>query len=108
MTWFLFEQIKRYFHVSEPVPDGLTLHWYMKLSPLFEYLRAKFKAYCVPSSNVAVDEMMEAFTSRSAHTVKMSNKPISEGYKTWAIADHGYVWHFFFHSGIDGMLKPSV
>ena len=45
----------------------------------------------MPSLNVAVDEMMEAFTGRSAHTIKMSNKPIGEGYKTWAIADRGYV-----------------
>ena len=46
------------------------------------------------SQNVSVDEMIKAFTGRSAHTVKMNNKPIREGYKMWAIADHGYVWHF--------------
>jgi len=63
----------------------------MKLSPLFEHLRDRFKAYCILSSNVSVDEIIEAFTRRSAHTVKMVNKPIGEGYKIWALADHGYV-----------------
>jgi hypothetical protein len=93
--------------VSEPTDKPIS-HWYMKLSPLFEHLRTQFKAYCVPSSNVSVDEMMEAFTGRSAHTVKMSNRPIGEGYKIWAVADHGYVWHFIFHSGIEGMSKCLV
>jgi hypothetical protein len=42
----------------------------MKLSPLFEYLRSKFKDFCIPSQNVSVDEMMEAFTSRSKYTLE--------------------------------------
>jgi hypothetical protein len=33
------------------------------------------------STNVSVDEMIEAFTGRSAHTVRMSNKPIGKGFK---------------------------
>jgi len=103
MPWYRFEQIKRYFHVSPPT-DGPII-WYMKLSPLFEYLRAQFKLYCIPASNVSVDEMMKAFYGRSSHTVKMKDKPISKGFKTWSVADHGYVWHFIFHSGSEGMTK---
>jgi hypothetical protein len=49
--------------------------------------------------------MMEAFTGRSAHTVKISNKPKSEGFKIWAVAGHGYVWHFILHSGVEGMIE---
>jgi hypothetical protein len=45
----------------------------------------------VLSQNVSVDEMMKACTGRLAHTVKMNNKPISKGYKMWAIADYRYV-----------------
>jgi hypothetical protein len=33
------------------------------------------------STNVSVNEIIEAFTRRSAHTVKISNKPISKGFK---------------------------
>jgi hypothetical protein len=58
--------------------------------------------------NVSVDEMMKAFTGRSAHTLKMLNKPVKEGYKMWALADHGYTWHFMWHSCAVGMLKSKV
>jgi hypothetical protein len=74
MPEYRFEQIKRYFHVSAPT-NG-PIEWYIGLSPLFEHLRSQFKAFCVPSQNVSVDKMMKAFTGRSAHTVKMPNKPV--------------------------------
>lgn len=35
---------------------------------------------------------------RSAETVKMRNKPISSGVKTWVMCDVGYVYAFFPHS----------
>ena len=88
MPEYRFKQIKRYFHISKPTNEPID--WYMKLSPLFTHLRTQFKAFCVPSQNVSVDEMMKAFTGRLVHTVKMNNKPISKGYKMWALADHRY------------------
>ena len=103
MPWYRFEQIKRYFHVSKPTDEPIS--WYMKLSPLFEHLRTQFKVFCVLSQNVSVDEMMKAFTGRSAHTVKMNNKPVSEGFKMWALADRGYVWHFMWHLCVEGIIK---
>jgi len=62
-------------------PTNAPISWYMKLSLLFEHLRTQFKVFCVLSQNVSVDEMIKAFTGRSAHTVKMINKLIGEGYK---------------------------
>jgi len=62
-------------------PTNAPISWYMKLSLLFEHLRTQFKVFCVPLQNVSVNEIMKAFTGRSAHTVKMINKPIREGYK---------------------------
>jgi hypothetical protein len=32
----------------------------------------------------------------------MKNKPISEGYKIWVLADYGYVWDWLWHSLQDG------
>jgi hypothetical protein len=91
MKYYRYTQIKKYFHVStpteQPLPDN---QWFMKLSPLFEHLRAKFKEFCILSQNISVDEMMEAFTGWSKHTLKMPNKPIGEGFKSWALCDHGY------------------
>jgi len=101
MTFYRFEQIKRYFHVSPPsLPSQSKSQWYMKLSPLSEVLRHQFQAYVVLGQNVSFDEMMVPFTGRSQHTLKMKNKPVSEGFKIWALCDHGYTWDFLWYSRI--------
>jgi hypothetical protein len=43
---------------------------------------------------VAIDEIMVRFYSRLGDTYKMLNKPIKQGYKIFALANDGYVWHF--------------
>jgi hypothetical protein len=102
MTYYRFRQIKRYFHVSPPI----TTKWYMKLEPLTSLLRTKFQAYVVLGQNVSFDEMMVPFAGRSKHTLKMKNKPISEGFKIWALCDRGYLWDFLFYSRTSGKLIP--
>jgi hypothetical protein len=77
MTYYQFQQIKRYFHVSTPI----TTHWHMKLEPLASLLCTKFQDYVVLGQNVSFDEMMVLFSGRSRHTLKMKNKPISKGFK---------------------------
>jgi hypothetical protein len=54
MTFFRFEQIKRYFHVSAPPSTPTSgsshlpiVHWHTKLEPLASLLRTKFQAYVV-------------------------------------------------------------
>ena len=51
MTFYRFQQIKRYFHVSPPPTSAKlpTNQWYTKLEPLASLLRTKFKAYVVLS-----------------------------------------------------------
>jgi len=94
ITFYCFEQIKRYFHVSPP-PTTLThlstTRWHTKLDPLSNLLRTKFKAYVVLGQNVSFDKMMVPFSGRSKHILKMKNKPINEGFKIWALCDHGYL-----------------
>ena len=92
MPYYRYTQIKRYFYVAVPTNEDQA--WYMKLSPLYKHLNSQFKAYYIPSQNISIDEMMKAFTGLSAYTIKMLDKPIKEGYKMWAVADHGYTWHF--------------
>ena len=87
MTYYRFQQIKRYFHVSPLI----TTHWYMKLEPLASLLRTKFQAYVILGKNVSFDEMMVPFSRRSRHNLKMKNKPISEGFKIWALCNPGYL-----------------
>ena len=41
---------------------------------------------------MAIDEIMIHFQGRSAHTIKIPNKPISLGYKVLALCDAGYTF----------------
>ena len=45
------------------------------------------------------------FHSRSSDTCKMPNKPIKQGYKIFALADNGYVWHFQLSSRRHGIAE---
>ncbi len=35
---------------------------------------------------------MIAFRGRLKYIIKLSNKPISEGYKVWAFIKYSYIW----------------
>lgn len=63
-----FKQLKRYFHISPPYDSLPRSQWYQKFRPLASILSARFQAYLLPASDVAVDEMMFRFTGCLAHT----------------------------------------
>ncbi len=83
MTFYRFEQIKRYFHISALLTTTRLppAHWHLKLEPLASLLCTKFKAYVILGQNVSFDEMIVPFSRRSKHTLKMKNKLIKEGFK---------------------------
>ena len=68
------------------------------MEPLVSIFRENCKSYIIPGSNVAVDEIMIRFHGRSKHTTKMPNKPISKGYKIWALCEQGYLYNFIHYS----------
>jgi hypothetical protein len=49
---------------------------------------------------------------RSLYTYKMPNKPITQGYKIYGIADHGYLYNFLWSSRAKGLqdilLRPGL
>ena len=48
MPFKRFEQIQRYFHISDPYEDKpISRTWYGKVWPLYKVLRQQFKAYVV-------------------------------------------------------------
>lgn len=101
MSLTKFEQIKRFFHISNPleVISEDTL-WYHKIEPLASCILDSCMKYYLPSSNLSVDEMIIRFSGRSPHTVRMKNKPTPEGYKVFALCDAGYTYNFMFTSRI--------
>ena len=83
--------------------DILKAQWWYKLEPMMSTLRSNFERYWRPGSNVSIDEMMIGFFGRSMHTQKMTNKPIKQGYKMWALCDRGYLYTFMWNSRVLGI-----
>ena len=91
-------------HISDcTVPPTF---WYSKVDPLATHIQTVSKSICIPSSNVSIDEMIARFSGRSAHTVRIKNKPTPEGYKILSLCDAGYTYTFIFTSRIQN--QPEV
>jgi len=101
MSELRFEQIRRFLHVSTPPQSARRESPWDKVRVLSDHIRQISQSVYHPSSNVSVDEMMVRFQGRSLHTIKMKNKPISEGYKIFAICDRGFTFDWRFSSRID-------
>ncbi|KAI3655533.1 hypothetical protein MP638_002305 [Amoeboaphelidium occidentale] len=56
------------------------------------------RKYYSPSSKVSIDEMMVRFGGRSKDRYRIRGKPISEGYKIFALCDSGFTYSFLFAS----------
>ena len=103
MSYTRFQQLKRYFHISEPSELPIQRkEWWKKLEPLNSSLRDLAKECYLPATNVAIDEMMIRFLGRSAHTIKMPNKPIGLGYKVFAVCNAGYTYDWELTSHMEG------
>jgi hypothetical protein len=118
-TWF--EQIQQYLHISdlrtnafEPLDakdealydeDTLDSIWWHKVEPLVGQFCQACTEYYKPSDSVSIDESMICCFGRSSHTYKMPHKPISQGYKLYALADHGYVWYWLWASRAKSMVE---
>jgi Transposase IS4 len=99
MTLKRFKQIKRYLHISHPDEDKENKkQWWYKLDPLASYFQEAAEKYYQPGSNISIDETMIRCFGRTKHTIKMPNKPIQQGYKIFALAEHSYIWTFTWSS----------
>ncbi|OXV06134.1 hypothetical protein Egran_06098 [Elaphomyces granulatus] len=83
-----FENLKRYFHVSNPTPKETEDN-------------DSCMQYRTPGINLSIDEMMVRFFGRSKNTFKAPNKPIKEGYKIFALCEAGYTCYFMWSSKSD-------
>ena len=99
-----FEQIHRYFTIRDssvyPAISKENFTWH--LEPVATIIRLSCQQNWSPGSHFTIDESMILYRGRSEHTVKMKNKPISEGYKVWVLADHGFIWSFLWYSCTTG------
>ena len=103
MRYPISEHLKRSLHISEPSKSTFQRkHWWQKLEPLNSSLRDQDQEGFLPSTNVALDEMMIWFLGRSARTIKMRNNPIGLGYKVLAVCDAGYTYDWELTSLVKG------
>ena len=120
-----YENLRRYLYISPPnAPTNLDAaqaasehpqscqrdledleSWWWKLEPMLSIFRDACQLYLIPRTNGAIDEIMVRFFGRSADTCKMPNKPIKQGYKIFALAANGYVWHFQLFSRQHGIAE---
>ena len=78
---------------SQP-PDE---RWFAKAAPIIDLVNETSKKVCkFPAFCVSIDEQMKKFKGRSGQIFQMKNKPISKGYKFWAIccANSGFCYHY--------------
>ena len=93
-----FCQIKRLLHIFDPELQLSRAEWFQKLEPLNHILPDRCQQYYLPASNAIVDEMMIHFGGKSYHTYQMPSKPITEGYKVFALCDTGYTYNWLYAS----------
>ena len=99
-----YDQLNWYFTLRDSVINPLAPsdEWFTILEPVATHLRTTCKKLWHLGTHVAIDEAMIAYRGRTKHTIKIKNKPISEGYKVWVLAEAGYVWTWLWHSKIEG------
>jgi hypothetical protein len=97
-----WEQIKRFIHASPTVEEVPHERWFEKMQPLADRVQANFQRWIILATDTAIDEMMVKFKGCSKDTYRLREKPIKEGYKVFALSEHGYTWAFLFASHVSG------
>jgi len=64
-------------------------------------LQRRFQCYCTPATEVSIDAIIIRFIGQSTHTVRLPNKPLPEGYKVFALCEHGYIFFFMYTSRVE-------
>jgi hypothetical protein len=112
MTQTRFKQLKQFLHISYLESDELrrtgSKDWWHKLELLASRFYKAAQKHYIPGSNLSVNKIMVRCFGRTLHTYKIPNKPIKQGYKIFALAEHGYIWTFSWSSrqlGIEEMFK---
>ena len=64
--------------------------------------------FWIPGRDLAVNELIEGFFSRSSDITTIPSKPTPTGYKIWAIAQRGYILNVIFHKNGKGPISSKV
>lgn len=86
-----FEEILRYFHISDNNNLDVT-DKYTKIRPLWKHLNAKWLEYFPGDPYISIDESMVRYFGRHGAKQHIQNKPIRFGFKVWSMCTRlGYM-----------------
>ncbi|CAG8793476.1 6209_t:CDS:2, partial [Cetraspora pellucida] len=95
---FKFPSIRDYWVTNNKFPEHKITNFMtiLHFEQIKRHVQMISKSICIPSSNISIDEMITRFSGRSMHTVRIKNKPTSEGYKILSLCNSGYTYSFIF------------
>ena len=93
-----YQQIERYFHISEPQKNAPNVTQFDRIQPLSRYLSIVAKQLVTAPTHVTIDESMQRETGRVKDKVRVPSKPIPEGFKLQVLGFCGYVFSWLFHT----------
>jgi hypothetical protein len=104
LTKTRFTQIRHAFTIRDPnsSPEEPGEPWWFRLEPLATTIREACQHYWAPGAHLAIDEAMIPYFGHTRHTIKAPHKPIKQGYKIWALGDHGYIYNWLWYSKAKG------
>ena len=107
-----FKQIRRAITIRDPntSPEQPKDPWWFRVEPLASTIRKASQKYWAPGAHLAVDECMIPYFGHTRHAIKAPHKPTKQGYKIWALGDHGYIFNWLWHSkaqGVEGLGSRS-
>jgi len=76
-----WEQLKRFFYILLPLPEGVKRQIFKKIKPLTTPLGKAFRKYVIPGSIVSFNKIIVRFTRQSIAIIKLPGKPVPKGFK---------------------------
>ena len=75
-------------------PSSIEANWWDKLNPIISLLYQKSAFYWTSSTNLTVDKVMIKFEGWTSQKVTIPGKPISTGFKIFALPDFSYIFNW--------------
>lgn len=97
-----FEQIKRFFKMSDPLNDADSMgpDWWKKLEPYATDFQKASMQYYLPGNHISIDEQLVLFRGRSRHTTQLHVKEAGQGFKIYTLCAGNYLLATLFTSKV--------
>jgi hypothetical protein len=102
-----FEQLNRYFTVSERDSDAAPRNPFSSVRSFIGALNHSFPQHWRPGRHLALDESMVSFRGRSDIKQFVPGKPHPHGYKIWVLGNENYMLQFQLYQG-KAAVGPSI